>query len=99
MDREIRIAVEGDMIRVTYRGKVEYEPTTSMLREVAALTAETGIERLLFDVRAANYRDYHLGTIRHSEEGPGIGIRQSFQIRAARAPAWPRRAPAKSSAV
>ena len=80
MGPDIKITREGELVRVTYRGDVEYEATTEMLRKVAALAAETQSQSLLFDIREANYRDYHLGTIRHAEEGPSLGIDKAFRI-------------------
>jgi hypothetical protein len=80
MKREIQITPQGGIIRVTYRGDVQYDATTEMLREVAAIAARTGSKLLLIDVREANYRDYHVGTIRHAEEGPALGIDKTFRI-------------------
>ena len=80
MNREIKITPERELVRVTYRGQVEYEATTEMLRNVAAIAAEMRSRSLLFDIREANYRDYHFGTIRHAEEGPSLGIDKGFRI-------------------
>jgi len=80
MPRDIHIALDAGIIRVTYRGDVEYEATTQMLREVGRIAAERHVERLLFDIRHANYRDYHIGALRHSEEGPSLGIDRGFRI-------------------
>jgi len=51
-----------------------------MLSKVAAIAAQTQCKVLLFDIREANYRDYHLSTIRHAEEGPALGIDETFRI-------------------
>jgi hypothetical protein len=80
MAENIQITKETGFVRVTYRGDVEYAATTEMLRKVAVIAAETQCEVLLFDIREANYRDYHLGTIRHAEEGPTLGIDRTFRI-------------------
>ena len=80
VDRDIKITTEGELVRVTYRGHVEYEATTEMLRNVAKLAAERHSRLLLFDIREANYRDYHLGTVRHADEGPALGIDKSYRI-------------------
>ena len=77
---DIRIAVENGIVRVTYRGDVEYEATTEMLRSVGRIAAERKIDSLLFDVREANYQFYHLGAVRHAEEGPSLGIGHAFRI-------------------
>lgn len=71
---EIRLVPEPGVIRVVYRGKVQYEQTTRMLRDVARLASETNTSSLLFDIRDADYRDYHLEAIKHAEEGPSLGI-------------------------
>jgi hypothetical protein len=80
MGQDIRITAEPGFVRITYRGDVQYDATTEMLREVAALVARTQTARLLFDLREANYRDYHLGTIRHVEEAAALGIERTFRI-------------------
>jgi len=80
MTRNIQITREAEFVRVTYRGDVEYSATTEMLRQVAVIAAEARCKLLLFDIRGANYRDYHLGTIRHAEEGPALGIDKTFRI-------------------
>lgn len=80
MNQDIKITPEAGIVRVTYRGVAQYDVTTEMLRKVAALAAQTRCTRLLFDIREANYRDYHLGTIRHVEEAAALGIERTFRI-------------------
>ena len=80
MAQNIRIIKDTGFVRVTYRGDVEYAATTEMLRNVAVIAAEMHCKLLLFDIREANYRYYHLGTIRHAEEGPALGIDKTFRI-------------------
>jgi len=80
MGQNIEITKEAGFVRVTYRGDVEYSATTEMLSKVAAIAAKTQCKFLLFDIREANYRDYHLSTIRHAEEGPALGIDKTFRI-------------------
>jgi hypothetical protein len=77
---DIRIAPENGFIRVTYKGDVEYDATNAMLRSVGQMAAQLRVGALLFDVREANYQFYHVGTIRHAEEGPALGIDRSFRI-------------------
>ena len=80
MASDFRIALDAGVVRAAYRGNLEYETATQMLQTVGRIAAEKQVRRLLFDIRAANYRDYHLGIIRHSEEAPGLGIDHSFRI-------------------
>jgi len=80
MAQNIQITKDTGFVRVTYRGDVEYSATTEMLGKVAAIAAQTHCKSLLFDIREANYRDYHLGTIRHAEEAPALGIDKTFRI-------------------
>ena len=80
MAKNIQITNETGFVRVTYRGDVEYSATTEMLRNVAVIAAEAQCKLLLFDIREASYRDYHLSTIRHAEEGPALGIDKTFRI-------------------
>jgi len=74
--QDIQITVEDGLIRVVYRGVVEYGATTDMLREVARIGSEAQSRLVLFDVREADYRHYHAETIRHAQEGPALGIDQ-----------------------
>lgn len=80
MGQDIQITPEPGFVRITYRGDVQYDVTTEMLRKVAAIAAQTQKTQLLFDIRDANYRDYHLGTIRHVEEAAALGIERTFRI-------------------
>ena len=89
MSRTINITVDRGIIRVRYTGDVEYAATTEMLKQVGKLAAEKQVGRLLIDVRDANYLDYHVGTLRHAEEGPSLGIDHSFRIAFLGAPANP----------
>ena len=77
---DIRITEEAGIIRVVYRGKVEYGATTGMLRGVAQLASEKKIKELLFDISEADYRHYYAETLRHAEEGPSLGIDRTFRI-------------------
>jgi len=80
MTPDIQIAADRGIVRVTYRGDVEYEATTEMLRRVGRMAADMQTGLLLFDIREANYAYYHLGTLKHAEEGPSLGIDRSFRI-------------------
>lgn len=80
MASDFQITQDAGFVRATYRGNLEYETTTQMLQTVGRIAAEKHVRRVLFDIRAANYRDYQLGIIRHSEEAPGFGIDHSFRI-------------------
>ena len=80
MTQDIQIAAEPGFVRITYRGDVQYDATTQMLRSVGELAARMQSTRLLFDIREANYRDYHLGTLRHVEEADSLGIERTFRI-------------------
>jgi len=77
---DIRITEEAGIIRVVYRGKVEYGATTEMLRGVAQLASEKKIKELLFDISEADYRHYYAETLRHAEEGRSLGIDGTFRI-------------------
>jgi len=76
----IQIKEEAGIIRVVYRGEVDYQATTEMLREVAQVASEKKIKQLLFDIAKADYQHYYSETIRHAEEGPTLGIDRTFRI-------------------
>jgi len=81
MSQDNSITVEHGLIRVVYRGTVEYGATTAMLGEVARIGAETRSRLLLFDIREADYQNYYTDTVRHAQEGPALGIEQkTFRI-------------------
>jgi hypothetical protein len=77
---DVRITTQAGVIRVVYRGKVEYDLTTKMLRDVVRLSAESNTCLVLIDIREADYRLYHLEAIRHAKEAPSLGIDSTFRI-------------------
>jgi len=77
---EVRITAQAGVIRVVYRGKVEFDLTTKMLRDVVRLSAESNTRLVLIDIREADYRLYHLEAIKHAEEAPSLGIDSTFRI-------------------
>jgi len=77
---DIRITTEAGIIRVVYRGRVEFDLTTNMLREVAEIAAKDNTRLLLIDIRDADYKLYHLQSIKHAEQGPSLGIDSTFRI-------------------
>jgi len=74
MTQDIQITMEEGLVRVTYRGIVEYGATTEMLRKVGQLAAERQVRLVLFDIRDADYSNYSTATLRHAEEAPALGI-------------------------
>src|SRR6185503_21381226 len=80
MKRDIQTSVENGIVRVVYRGLVEYSAATEMLRNVAGIAANAQCKLLLFDIREADYEHYHVDTIRHAEEAPQMGIDQTFRV-------------------
>jgi len=77
---DIRITTEAGIIRVVYRGKVEFDVTTKMLRDVARIASKEDTRLLLIDIRDADYRSYHLESIKHAEQGRSLGIDATFRI-------------------
>jgi len=77
---DIRITTEAGIIRVVYRGRVEFDLTTNMLREVAKVAARDNTRLLLIDVRDADYKLYHLETLEHAQQGRSLGIDSTFRI-------------------
>lgn len=80
MPPDIRISQEPGIIRIVYQGKPEPAITTRMLREVGERVAQTGCERLLFDVRNADLSDVYIDAIRHTEEAEQLGIHRALRI-------------------
>jgi len=77
---DIHISMEAGIIRVIYRGKVEFDLTTKMLREVATIASKDNTRLVLIDIRDADYKRYHLQSIKHAEQGPSLGIDSTFRI-------------------
>ena len=80
MTQDIKITAEAGIVRVTYRGAVEYGATTEMLRNVGRIASEMQSKLLLFDVREAEFQSYYAESIKHAEEGPALGIDRAFRI-------------------
>jgi len=77
---DIRITTEAGIVRVTYRGKVEFDLTTKMLRDVAKIAVEDNTRLVLIDIRDADYKLYHLESLKHAEQGRSLGIDSTFRI-------------------
>ena len=76
----IQITAEPGIIRVVYRGKVEFDLTTQMLRDVARMASANNTSSLLFDIRDADYARYYLEAVKHAEQGPALGITPTFRV-------------------
>jgi len=77
---DIRITTEAGIIRVVYRGKVQFELTTKMLRDVASIASKEDARRLLIDIREADYKFYHFESLKHAYQAPSLGIDSTFRI-------------------
>ena len=80
MTQDIKVTAEAGLVRVTYRGAVEYGAMTEMLRNVGRIASEMQSKLLLFDFREADFGNYYVDTIKHAEEGPALGIDRAFRI-------------------
>jgi len=80
MATDFQITVELGIIRVVYRGEVQFDRTTEMLRKVGRIALENQSAMLLIDAREAEDGEYHVSAIRHTEQAPALGIDQSFHI-------------------
>ena len=80
MPAEVQIDLESDVIRVKYRGRVEFDVTTRLLRDVGQMGQKTQNKRVLFDIRDADYRGYYVQTVQHAQQGPALGIDRGFRI-------------------
>ena len=80
MTTKIQISEEPGFTRVVCSGLVQYDLTTEMLRKVARIASKSQKPLVLFDIRDADYRHYHANIIRHTQEGPSLGIDRSFRI-------------------
>jgi len=77
---DVQITTEAGIVRVTYRGKVEFGLTTKMLRDVVKTAAEDNTRLVLIDIRDADYKLYHLESLKHAEQGRSLGIDSAFRI-------------------
>jgi len=77
---DIKITAEAGIVRVVYRGKVEFDLTTKMLRDVARIATQGNTRLVLIDIRDADYRLYHLESVKHAEQGRSLGIDSTFRI-------------------
>lgn len=79
-DDDIAIDERDGIIRVVYRGRVRYDSVERLLREVVRIASESGGRRILFDVRDAQYSNYHIETIQHAERGRVLGLDSTYRI-------------------
>jgi hypothetical protein len=80
MAMDIQIMAEGEIIRAVYRGKLQFDLATEMLRKVAQIASDNQSRLLLFDIRSADYQDYSVGALKHAEQGPSLGLDQTFRV-------------------
>ena len=77
---DIKVVVEDGIVRATYRGEVAYDAVFGTIRNVARTAAEQQTDLLLFDIREAVFREFHVTIIRHAEEARSLGIEPTFRI-------------------
>jgi hypothetical protein len=80
MTTDIQITVEQGITRVVYRGQMQFDVTTEMLRKVGRIAAENLSVMLLIDVREAGEGQYHVNAIRHAEQAHDLGIDRGIRI-------------------
>ncbi len=73
MTSEYRVTVDQGFTRVAYIGKVSYDTSTSMMRDLAKLS-ERGGQKFLIDLRNAEPSYSHVTPIQHVEEAPSLGL-------------------------
>jgi len=67
METDIQITVARGVTRVTYRGIVQFDRTTEMLRNIAPIASSNGRPLVLFDIREAEDPNYHTSAISPAE--------------------------------
>jgi hypothetical protein len=73
MTSEYRVSADQDFTRVVYVGKVAYETSTNMMRDLAKIS-ERGDQKFLIDLRHAEPTYSHVTPIQHVEEAPSLGL-------------------------
>ncbi len=79
-DDDIAITERDGIIRVVYRGRVRYDAVNGLLRDVVRIAAETSTKRVVFDVRDADYGQYHVETIHHAQDARVLGLDATYRI-------------------
>jgi hypothetical protein len=77
---DVKIVLEDGVVRATYRGEVAYDPVFEMIRSVARTAVQRQSDLLLFDIREAVFREFHVAIIKFAEEARGLGIEPTFRI-------------------
>jgi hypothetical protein len=73
MTSEYKVSADQGFTRVAYIGKVAYDTSTSLMRDLAKLSQQ-GSQKFLIDLRSAE-PTYSLATpIQHIEEAPRLGF-------------------------
>jgi hypothetical protein len=80
MPEDVTVAERDGIIHAVYRGRARYDVVTAMLREVARIASSTGTRRVLFDMREADCRNYHIETVQHAQDGRALGFDPAFRI-------------------
>ncbi len=71
MTSEYRISADQDFTRGVYTGKVAYETSTKMMRDLAK---GGGNQKFLIDLRNAEPTYSHVTPIQHVEEASSLGL-------------------------
>jgi phosphoribosyl 1,2-cyclic phosphodiesterase len=73
MTSEYKVSADQGFTRVTYIGKVAYDTSTSMMRDLAEI-AHQGNQKFLVDLRNAQPTYSHVTPIQHIEEASNMGL-------------------------
>ena len=80
MKHTVEIIVRDSIVRVVSAGEVEFDRTTQAMKDAARLAKENDFKAILFDIRDAIYREYHVTAIEHAKMARDVGIEPQFNV-------------------
>jgi hypothetical protein len=68
MVRSISVAIENGVVKATVKGDIEPRRSPHAIDLAMGVASKAHIDRLLFDIRDARYKEYHVMAMRHAQQ-------------------------------
>lgn len=80
MAHKIEIDYIDDIVWVTSSGETEFDRNTQAIEAAATLAKEKHTECIVFDIRDAVYKEFHVSGIKHAAMAHELGMKSEFKI-------------------
>lgn len=80
MAHKIEINYIAGIVWVTSTGETEFDRNTQAIEAAAQLAKEKQTESIVFDIRNAIYKEFHVSGIKHAEMAHELRMKSEFKI-------------------